>query len=51
MDNPKFTPYFNDCIGALDGIYIAAYVLASYKTNAVDINSFGYSYISSFYKV
>src|ERR1700722_10685278 len=25
-DNPKYTPYFDDCIGALDGTHIAAYV-------------------------
>jgi hypothetical protein len=25
-DNLKYTPYFNDCIGALDGTHIAAYV-------------------------
>jgi hypothetical protein len=25
-DNPKYTPYFDDCIGALDGTHIAVYV-------------------------
>jgi hypothetical protein len=25
-DNPKFTPYFDDCISALDGTHIGAYV-------------------------
>ena len=25
-DNPKYISYFDDCIGALDGIHVAAYV-------------------------
>ena len=25
-DNPKYSPYFDDCIGALDGTHIAAYI-------------------------
>jgi hypothetical protein len=25
-DNPKYTPYFDDCISALDGTHIAAYI-------------------------
>jgi hypothetical protein len=25
-DNPKYTPYFDDCIGALDGTHIAAHI-------------------------
>ena len=28
-DNPKYTPYFDDCIGALDGTHIAVYVLTT----------------------
>lgn len=24
--NPKFKPYFNDCLGALDGIYVPAHI-------------------------
>jgi hypothetical protein len=26
-DDPKYTPYFNDCISALDGTYILAHIL------------------------
>ena len=26
-DNPKYTPYFDDCLGALDGTHIGAHVL------------------------
>ena len=26
-NNPKYTPYFDDYIGALDSIHIAAYIL------------------------
>jgi DDE superfamily endonuclease len=28
-DSPKYTPYFDDCLGALDGTHIAAYVPTS----------------------
>ena len=28
-NNPKYTPYFDDCLGALDGTHIAAFVLSS----------------------
>jgi hypothetical protein len=28
-DNPKYTPYFDDCLGALDRTHIAAYVSTS----------------------
>jgi hypothetical protein len=27
-DNPKYTPYFDDCLGALDGTHILAHVPA-----------------------
>jgi hypothetical protein len=25
-DNPKFNPYFKDCIGAIDGYHIAIHI-------------------------
>ena len=29
LSNPKFTPYFNDCLGALDGTHVGIYVPAA----------------------
>lgn len=31
-DNPKYFPYFQDCLGALDGTYIPAHILATNGT-------------------